>query len=350
MSDSISDFQLQSYIFTAARYNFSVYEKRIIYRMIEIEQKMIDQEKIIKSPHKVETNLWGDRKYTFPVQYLLSAKDIDSENDETSKSKNNVRIIKALKDLKNKTINKGVPDGKSDYWEINLISSLEFVAGERFVTWKADSKLIEMIMDFSKGWRAYELKIAFNLQSRYAMRFYELIANKDKPIEYKTIDLIKMFGIEDKYTRKKDGIVVGYIYKNIEKYVIKKAQEELDKISPYTFNYKFSKDYQVLTIVPIYQPQFASAKFTKAKERKIDLSKVLTENEYKTYIDEFGFTEQGLKNNYELFLECKRSLPENYSFFLFQEIRSALGKKRGKVGPGYIISIIKNQLEQWKAK
>jgi hypothetical protein len=62
MSNNIKDFQLQSYIFTAARYNFSVYEKRVIYRMIEIEQKMLDQEKIIKSPHKVETNLLGDRK------------------------------------------------------------------------------------------------------------------------------------------------------------------------------------------------------------------------------------------------------------------------------------------------
>lgn len=348
MSQSNNEFQLQSYIFTAARYNFSVYEKRILYRMIEIEQKMFNKEEIIKKPHKIETNLWGDRKYTFPVQYLLSTQD--EEDSGVNLIKNNARVIQAFRDLADKKINQGKPDGKSDYWEIRLISSLQFTAGERYITWKADSKLIEMIMDFSKGWRAYELKVAFNLQSRYAMRFYELIANKNKPIEYKTIDLIKMFGIEDKYTRKKDGVVVGYIYKNIETYVIKKAQEELDKVSPYTFNYQFSKDYQVLTIIPIYQPQFASAKFTKAKQEKVDLSKVLTEKEYDTYIQEFGFTEQGLKNNYDLFLECKESLPANYSFFLFQEIRSAIGKKRGTVGPGYIISIIKNQLEQWKAK
>ena len=58
-----------------------------------------------------------------------------------------------------------------------------------------------MITDFSKGWRMYELKIAFNMQSQYSMRFYELIANKTKKISYKMSDIIKMFSLENTYLR-----------------------------------------------------------------------------------------------------------------------------------------------------
>ena len=64
------------------------------------------------------------------------------------------------------------------------------------------------MMDFSKGWRAYELKIAFNLQSAYAMRFYELVANKTAKIIYKTSDLIKMFELEDKYKQKAESQII----------------------------------------------------------------------------------------------------------------------------------------------
>ncbi len=346
MSDKTSDFQLQSYIFTASRYNFSVYEKRILYRMIEIEQKMFNQQEILKNPHKIETNLWGDRRYTFPVKFLLSTKDEEEGTDETI-NKNNARVIKALNALNDKKISEGKTDGTTDYWSIRIIDSPQFKKGERYVSWKADSKLIEMIMDFSKGWRAYELNVAFNLQSQYAMRLYELIANKKKPITYSIDELVKMFCLENKYIRKDTG---KHIIGHIENKVILKAQKELDKISPYTFSYAFSPDKSKVTFFPIYQENLASAKFTNSKNKEIVLSEVMTEKEYETYTKEFGFTEQGLKNNYDLFLECKQKLPENYSFFLFQEIRTALGKKGKNVGAGYVVNIIRNQLEQWLAK
>lgn len=194
-----------------------------------------------------------------------------------------------------------------------------------------------MMMDFSKGWRAYELKIAFNLQSAYAMRFYELVANKTAKIIYKTSDLIKMFELENKYKQKSGKPN----YSLIELRVIKKAQMELDKVSPYTFNYQFSKDYSTIEIFPVFQSQFSNAKYER-KKKDVNLLDVLTEREITT-LTEFGFTEQGLKNNYGLFEQAKKVLPENYSFFWFQQIK----KSRKNNSPAYIIGILRNLIADY---
>ena len=256
MAKSNNKLQFQSYIFSTAKYSFSVYEKRILYRMIEFEQRMISQQALDKAV-KIDTNLWGDKMYTVPMSLLLSS----GEDDETKegKSKNNKRFIDALTALQDKKV---VYEDDEVYGRVGVISEFEFKKRDRFVTWKASSKIVEMMMDFSKGWRAYELKIAFNLQSAYAMRFYELVANKTAKIIYKTSDLIKMFELEDKYKQKSGKPN----YKNIEIYVIKKAQFELDKVSPYTFNYQFSKDYSTIEIVPVFQSQFSNAKYERKKK------------------------------------------------------------------------------------
>ena len=60
---------LQSYIITAAKYDFSIYEKRILYRQIEIEQELLQGQKI-RPNVRIETNLWKDKKYTIPVKML----------------------------------------------------------------------------------------------------------------------------------------------------------------------------------------------------------------------------------------------------------------------------------------
>ena len=341
MAKTNNKLQFQSYIFTTAKYDFSVYEKRILYRMIEIEQKLINQEALDKAV-RIEANLWGDKKYTVPMSLLLSTSELDDSTE--NHSKNNNRFIKAFSALQDKKV---VYEDNDIYGRVGVIDKFEFKKNERFVTWKADSKIIEMIMDFSKGWRMYELKIAFNLQSQYSMRLYELIANKTTKISYKMSDIIEMFSLENSYLRtgtKKHN------FKLIELRVIKKAQEELDKISPYTFNYKFSKDYSVLDIYPVFQPQFANAEYKREnKTSEISLEAILSVKEIDIYTNEFGFTEQGLKNNYALFEDCKKTLPENYSFFLFQEIRSVM-QKRNKISPAYVIGIIKNNLNAYKSQ
>ncbi len=333
--------QFQSYIFSTAKYSFNVYEKRILYRMIEFEQRMVNQESLDKAV-KVDTNLWGDKKYTVPMSIFLSADD-DDETKE-GRSKNNKRFLDAFTALQDKKV---VYEDDEVYGRVGVISQFEFKKRDRFISWKADNKIVEMIMDFSKGWRAYELKIAFNLQSAYAMRFYELLGNKTSKIVYTMSDFLKIFELENKYLQKSGKPN----FSRIESQVLKKAQSELDKCSPYTFNYEISKDKSIIEIFPVFQSQYSNVKYE--RDNKIaekDLLLVLSEREIEVFINEFGFTEQGLKNNFSLLEDCRNTLGQNYSFFLFQQVRLALKKNPPAKKTAYVVGAIRNMLNDFKTK
>lgn len=322
---------IQSYIFTTAKYDFSVYEKRILYRQIEIEQALLNND-VLKNSIKVDTNLWGDKKYTVPISLLLS-------NEE---DKNYSRIKKAFQDLKSKNIEY---EDEREYSCFGVIDKFWIDKYGRNITWQSDSRIVEAVMDFTKGWRKYELKIAMQFESIYAMRFYELISGKKKPISYSISELEKMFQLETKY-RTPSGRL------NISKFkqrILDKAQSEMDKCSPYTFNYSISKDKKTITIIPIYQERFAdeSLKTSSLPQEERDLYNLLNQKEIEVLINEFGFTEQGILNNYALFEDCKKTLPQNYTFFLFQKIRKSKVKK-GKISPAYVIGIIRNMLNDFK--
>lgn len=333
--------QFQSYIFSTAKYSFNVYEKRILYRMIEFEQRMVNQESLDKAV-KVDTNLWGDKKYTVPMSIFLSADD-DDETKE-GRSKNNKRFLDAFTALQDKKV---VYEDDEVYGRVGVISQFEFKKRDRFISWKADNKIVEMIMDFSKGWRAYELKIAFNLQSAYAMRFYELLGNKTSKIVYTMSDFLKIFELENKYLQKSGKPN----FSRIESQVLKKAQSELDKCSPYTFNYEISKDKSIIEIFPVFQSQYSNVKYE--RDNKIaekNLLLVLSEREIEVFINEFGFTEQGLKNNFSLLEDCRNTLGQNYSFFLFQQVRLALKKNPPAKKTAYVVGAIRNMLNDFKTK
>lgn len=51
---------LQSYIFTAAKYDFTAYEKRIMYRLVECAQKEIEGIKIKDNMHKILSQIQKD--------------------------------------------------------------------------------------------------------------------------------------------------------------------------------------------------------------------------------------------------------------------------------------------------
>lgn len=331
MAKTDNKLMFQSYIFTTAKYDFSVYEKRILYRQIEIEQALLNND-VLKNAIKVDTNLWGDKKYTIPISLLLNGEE----------DKNHKRIKDAFESLRIKRIEY---EDEETYSCFGVVSSYEIRKRDKFVSWVSHSKIVEAVMDFTKGWRKYELKIAMQFESAYAMRFYELISNKKNHISYSIAEIEKMFKLENKYRTPSGNLNIS----NLKKYIIEKAKTELDKCSPFTFDYFISKDKKIITLIPIYQEQFADTalKTVHIEQENKNLNDILTEREKAVLIDEFGFTEQGLLNNYTLFKDCKDTLPPNYSFFLFQEVRKSKSKK-GKITPAYVIGIVRNMLNDFK--
>ena len=100
---------------------------------------------------------------------------------------------------------------------------------------EVDNRLWDVFMNFTKGYREFELSKALSLSTSYSLRFYMLISGQKAPIQMTIENFRKWLGIpEDKYI-KKDGT---HRIDNIEARIIKPAQKELDKTCPYSFEYK----------------------------------------------------------------------------------------------------------------
>ena len=83
---------IQSYLMTVSKYNFSVYEKRILYRLVEAMQCELEGKKLYPGL-RIEKNLYDDRVVLMPISAFLA-----NDDDE-----NYTRVKKALLDLRNKS-------------------------------------------------------------------------------------------------------------------------------------------------------------------------------------------------------------------------------------------------------
>ena len=66
---------IQSYIMTTAKYDFNVYEKRIIYRLVEMAQGELQGIKFADNCQKIEHDLFSCVNITMPIACLLNGED-----------------------------------------------------------------------------------------------------------------------------------------------------------------------------------------------------------------------------------------------------------------------------------
>lgn len=210
-------------------------------------------------------------------------------------------------------------------------------------TWKAKfltTKAIwEVFMDFSKGFRRVELGTAMKFRSVYALRFYEKVVGQREPINYTIDELRAMFKLEDKYKLKKDFV----------KYVIQAAKDELDEISPWSFDY--TQNYKAegpgrpslhsVTLYPIHQVLKEGDMDSSYIRKNISPSSVLCKESFEYLRNTLEFSNKEIINNFQLFDTAEKNLelPE----FLHKIGPRALRVKNPK---GYVIKAIRKELKE----
>ena len=311
---------IQSYIFTTAKYNFSVDEKRILYRLVELVQYTLEGKKLISGYIIEDSELKSMKSVKMPISSFL--KDPESENYSAVK--------KALKNLRNKTFE--YQNGRS--WKLIGIIELPTFEERGLVEFKIHQEVYEALLDFSKGYRKYELKTAMSFESTYAMRFYELLSGQKRPLTFKIEDLKVMFNLVGKYKKPSDFI----------KRVVETAKIELDKSSPYSFEYneiKKSNRTESISFHPVYISKNRDPKLEKKEEtRNVSLRWDLDKMAINYLVNNFQFTETEIKNNMDLFVNA------NKKFDLLLHISGLKGKAIEAKNPkGYIINSIKKQLK-----
>jgi plasmid replication initiation protein len=312
---------IQSYIFTTAKYDFSVYEKRILFRIVETMQFALEG-KTLKGNIAIEKELEnGNRKVVIPMSAFLSGED----------DKNHDRVKGALRDLESKRFE--YEDDR--VWKIiRIIQKPVFDKYDSIVTFELQSEIYETLLNFSKGFRRYELQTAMEFESRYAMRFYELFSEQKSPITYSIDSLKAMFQIEDKYK-----LTTNFINR-----VIEPAKKELDAKSPYSFKYKPIKVGRKVSQIRFYPVALPKNQDTDLERKELqkqtsplwELDKICV-----NYLKEaLLFSNDEIQNNIDLFKLANKKLDLVYELSLLKPKAEAKSNQKG-----YIINALKGKLQ-----
>lgn len=312
---------IQSYILTTAKYDYSVYEKRILYRLIELMQDYTQGKKLNKR-YSITKTLFDDHDVIMPTSAFLKG-----GNDH-----NYTRVKEALLSLNKKVI---VYEDEKTWGAFNLIERPTVDKIGDCVSFRVSPKIAKAFLDFSKGFSKYELETAMTFESVYAMRFYELFSGQTGTLFY-SIDKLKiMFRLENKYKLTSDFI----------RYVVDVAQKELDKAAPYSFRYETIKSGRKITSIKfiiVYNSQNRDLRIDAHKLKKSTSLSWIMDNLHRNYLmQEYFFTEAEIKNNIELFETSMKSKDFDLLYFLSENKRTASTKKNPK---GWIIGAIKKQL------
>jgi hypothetical protein len=321
-------FIIQSWILTSARYNFSVYEKRILYRVVEYLQYMIsaDNGKVLKENIHVDKDLFGDYMFTVPVSEFLNGED----------DHNHIRVKQALKDLRNKSFEYE----DSEVWEcLGIIESPKIQKYAETVSFRVTERLFGAFLSFAKGHKKYELTTVFKFESQYAMRFYELLAGQTQPLHFSIDYLKEMFGLSNKYKQPMDFI----------KWVVTPAKEELDKNSPYSFRFETDRERgesRKATSIYVFPYMTGNKPYETPAPKASPMWKV---ERYllKLLQERHGFTTETLKNNIDLINDAE-SLFGIVDFL--QKVEQHAREKGNEIGIGYKINALKTEVEKCKKK
>jgi DNA repair protein RadA len=140
---------IQSYIMTTAKYDFNVYEKRIIYRLVEMAQGEVQGVKFANNCQKIEHDLFSCVNITMPIACLLNGEE----------DKNYARVKEALQSLQRKIFEYE----DDEIWQSISIIALPYIRKRSSVlSFQVHPRVWDCILDFSKGYRKYELKAAKN--------------------------------------------------------------------------------------------------------------------------------------------------------------------------------------------
>lgn len=309
---------VQSYTITTAKYKFSVTEKRIMYRIIESGQDLIEGRKL-RGQIKVQENLLRDREVTMGYADILE----DSSNS---------RIVrKALLDLTRKLVVWGDTKQGGAY---NLIERPKWDEVRGLFNFRVPQPIWDaMMLQYEKGFRKYQLETAMNFSSVYSMRLYELISGQIYPITYKVADLKVMLGIEGKYQRLYD----------LKKWVLNVAQKELDETADYGFKYQIKGTKNATIMFAPYPISRGDRAERERLKRQISISK-LVPKEVVDYLKTWGFTEREIKTHAEVFRDVCRELSD--PMLILAEV---CAKSRTKENPkGWVINALRGKLDDAK--
>lgn len=329
---------LQSYILTTAKYDFSKYEKRILYRLVELAQCEVQGLTFPRDCRKIDHDLFNFITIEMPYGSFLSF-DEKNEVDEKKRSTNHAQIWKALKALQVKLVE--YEDDKTRE-SISIIANPIHKKGADTVNFIVNPRIWDVILNFSRGYRKIELLTTMEFGSVYSMRFYELFSEQKMPMTLTIEQLKEMFKIEKQYKGSNSNKIISK--------VIEPAKKELDVKSPYSFEFepiRKGKGGKIVSIkfFPVFKPENKDSELEQHRlQQQVSSRWTLSRQEVEYLSNNFGFTEDELRKNMDTFKDVLAVTDLLNELARIKAYINRNSKKKKGIGSvkGYVITSLRN--------
>ena len=361
---------LEPYILATSKYHFTAYEKRILYRLIEFAQRDIekatngepiknhmrplcvykkDADKAANGKPIEDADKAANGKPMHPLyvidlfdgdkEFAMYISDILDTCGDGESGNHYERVKEAFRKLQTKLIEFEDDDV---YISVPFLYRLKIQKRTGVAEFRVTKEFWSAILNFTKGFRKYELITAMKLKSPYSMRFYELISRQTTPLKYSVEQIREMFALENKYKQPA----------SIRKRIIEPAKEELDKSAPYSFELKEIRLNEGKKTSPITHFMFIPYRIDENQDKelqRIERQSKLTarnlfadSNIYTILRYNLDFDVRAMTVNKKTIAEGKEVIPDFIGF-----LTSLVDSKKRKESSnpiGYVIGAIKRKI------
>lgn len=321
--------QIISWVLVSSKFDFSDYEMRIRYAIINRLQEIIDSDKAGSGVSlSAPTDLFGLKYMEIRMSECLR-----NDSDE-----NYTQVRRALHALNDKSMEVEI----NGVWRvIRLIQLPKHVSHTGIISFYLDDIIFDALLQYTKQYRLIDTKLAMSFHSVYTMRLYEIINHQKNPITYHLSSLRKLFNLEEKYKQNRDFL----------KRTLDIAKKELDVSSPWTFDYEPVYDGRRIDSIKLI-PKWNRSNDDKHKQQQEWLVHIKTKGFYDCYLisklrNTYKFSDIELKHNKNKisYFHDHFTIKEQQAFF--QRIND---NKTAKNIKAYIMGCIKKEnYKYWKA-
>ena len=347
---------VESWVFLTSERDFSIYSERLILRIIQVAQSQIAGAdfKDGTSIGQIEYSRLGEAMLEIPISGLLSGGD-DSNYAAAKKAVMELMHSPYFVERPKLDRSGGIvlnKDGSQAFEFVGhqILNDCQVNVKPGYVVVTVNPVTWAGILDFSKGFRKYDLEAALRLRSKISLRLFKLLSNQSEPITFSLEHLRKMWHLDERYKvdtgTHKAGDYVRYPNNgDFIRKVIEPAKKELDGKAPWSFSYvknsaKGSRAITSVTFFPVRRVQSMSDK--QLYRLSTDTFRELGAESFNMLKNKFGFTDKGLDNNIDLWVAVRQSgmdLPA----FLSLIAPSAL---RADNVQGYTVMCIRKHMEE----
>lgn len=222
-------------------------------------------------------------------------------------------------------------------YHLNIIAFPELRKDGRksIVTFVIHQQMWHALLDFSKGYRLFNLQVFMSLQSKYSIIMYLLITQQSQAKNYGIDALRQLLGCDGQKAYERGA--------NFFARVLDPARQELKSKAPWYFEYSAAKEgrqhrYSSVIVTPVLNDKFVLQP-NEAAKKATELRASIDEEVSRYVIDKFGLDAKALET-IEPYL--MRIGGKDAQLTRLDEIRLKTASTRVKNPAGYLVRTLQN--------